>query len=514
MSDSTATTDAFDIKVEDAGPARKRITITVPAATIEEKKQSSMGNLQAEAVLPGFRKGKAPKHLLERRFGSAMDDETIQTLVREGYAKAAEDNDFVALGDGEIDGGIENLKIEDGKPLTVVVEVDVVPDFELPDFSSFEIVRPLLEVEDEHIDAELGRQCLRAGKAERIEDGFLPTDRMLGSITVDAKGEDEPIFSHDQALVVLPEAGENGQVLGLVIPDMASIFASSKVGDTVTMNASGPDTHEREEFRGKDLTISYTIHLCERINPATQEELIEQFNLGSEDVLREQIRLALEQRRDEEQASVLRQQGLEKIVEAVDFELPEEFSGKQIQQEIDRTRHELMSSGNLDPDEVEVKMAEMRDDTETGIRRRLKAFFIQQRLANHFEVQVNENEINSRIVAVAMQRGLRPEHVRSELAKSGQLHTLGGQVRDDKATDAMVAQMTITDMPVDEWNALHAEGKAPSGAAKKKTSTKKTAKKASSKKAPAKKASSKKASTKKASTKKASTKKASKKKPS
>lgn len=514
MSDSTATTDAFDIKVEDAGPARKRITITVPADTIQEKMNSSMGNLQTEAVLPGFRKGKAPKHLLERRFGSAMEDETIQNLVREGYEKAIEDNKIVALGDADIDGGHDSLKLEAGKPLTFTVEVDVVPDFELPDFSSFEIVRPLLEVEDEHIDAELGRQCMRAGKAERIEDGFQPMDRMLGSISVVAKGEDEPVFSHDQALVVLPEAGENGQVLGLVIPDMASIFSSAKVGDTITMTATGPDTHEREEFRGKDLTISYTIHLCERINPATQEELIEQFNLGSEEVLREQIRLALEQRRDEEQSSVLRQQALEQVVEAVDFELPEDFSGNQIQQEIDRTRHEMMASGNLDPDEVEVKMAEMRDDTEKGIRRRLKAFFIQQRLATHFEVQVNENEINSRIVALAMQRGLRPEHVRSELAKSGQLHTLGGQVRDDKATDAMVAQMTINDMPVDEWNALHAEGKAPSGGAKKKTSTKKTAKKAPAKKTSSKKAPAKKAPAKKASSKKASTKKASKKKPS
>ena len=114
------------------------------------------------------------------------------------------------------------------------------------------------------------------------------------------------------------------------------------------------------------------------------------------------------------------------------------------------------------------------------MKQRMKNYFILQRLAMHFETQVHEAEINARIASMAMQRGLRPDHVRSELAKAGQLPSIGGQVRDDKAADAMVAQMKITDMPLDEWNELHSGG----DTAEKKTTAKKTGtKKAATKKA-------------------------------
>jgi FKBP-type peptidyl-prolyl cis-trans isomerase (trigger factor) len=286
---------------------------------------------------------------------------------------------------------------------------------------------------------------------------------------------------------------------------MNDSFKAIKVGDEVTITATGPDAHEQENFRGKKLTIKFTIHVCERINAATKDELVEQYSLGTQEVLREQIVMALEQRRDEEQASIMRRQGLEKITEAVDFELPERASGIQMQRELDRMRHEMASSGDLTPDEVEIKLAEAREDTEAGMQLRMKSYFILQRLAMHMETQVHESEINARIAAMAMQRGLRPDHVRSELAKAGQLPVIGSQVRDDKAADAMVAQMSIKDIPAKEWGDMI---KTNEGGTKKKASTKKTTtKKASTKKASTKKTSTKKASTKKASTKKTASKK-------
>ena len=505
MTDTTETSIDFDIKVEDVGPARKRISVNVPSDAIDQQMTASLGTLQAQAQLPGFRKGKAPRHLLQRRFGSAMQEETAQKLVRESYEKAITDNKLAVLGEPEVIGGEESLKLDEGKPFAFELEVEIVPEFEFPDFEKIEIMRPQLEVGDDLIQAEIDRQCLRAGKAEQIETDFQPLDRMLGSIIVTGDGEDEPLFNHNQALVVLPESGEKGQVLGLLIDDMNDSFKGTKVGDEVTIKATGPDAHEQENFRGKKLTIKFTIHLCERIAPATTEELIEQFSLGTEDVLREQIVMALEQRRDEEQASILRSQALEKITEAVDFELPERASGLQMQRELDRMRHQMTSAGELSSDEIEVKLAEAREDTEAGIQQRMKSYFILQRLAMHMETQVHESEINARIAAMAMQRGLRPDHVRSELAKAGQLPVIGSQVRDDKAVDAVVAKMKIKDIPADEWGDMIK--KSTSGTKKKAPAKKTSSKKAGAKKAASKKTASKKASTKKASTKKTASKK-------
>ena len=114
------------------------------------------------------------------------------------------------MGIPEVIDGYENLKLVEGKPFTFELEVEIVPEFEFPDFSGIEIIRPQLEVADEHIDAEVERQCLRAGKADRLEKGFEPHDRMLGSVKLTADGEEAPLFVHDQALIVLPEAGREG----------------------------------------------------------------------------------------------------------------------------------------------------------------------------------------------------------------------------------------------------------------------------------------------------------------
>ena len=91
MSNDTATNEGFEFLLEDAGPARKKLTITISAETVQKKIDASMGTLQFQSALPGFRKGKAPKGLLERRFGSALREETCNELMQEGCQKAFEE---------------------------------------------------------------------------------------------------------------------------------------------------------------------------------------------------------------------------------------------------------------------------------------------------------------------------------------------------------------------------------------------------------------------------------------
>ena len=106
-------------------------------------------------------------------------------------------------------------EVENGRDFSFTVEMDVVPEFELPDFSTIEIIRPVLEVEAEHIDEEIERQCLRNGKGETLEGDFQPADRLLGRAVCTRKGEDEPFFTNEQTLIVLPDAGERGEILHL-----------------------------------------------------------------------------------------------------------------------------------------------------------------------------------------------------------------------------------------------------------------------------------------------------------
>ena len=446
------THDGFTFTVDEAGPARKRLTIAVTADMVDSKIEEAMGSIQTEAALPGFRKGRAPRHLIERRFGEGMKTETRNQLVGDAYRKCLEIHALKPLGDPQpVDPDLE-IELTLGKPLEFAVEIEVVPDFTLPDFSTMTIKKPMLEVDDTHIDAELERQCLRQGSGEELEKGFKPADRLLGAATLRVAGEEEALHEAPQILVVLPEKGEAGAILGLLIDDLNKAFSTQSVGSTVTLKTTGPEGHEREDIRGKELQIDFTVQVAERITPCTKQELIDTFSLASEDVLREQIRLALEQQRDEEQSQVLREQAMNQTVEAIELELPTNFSEVQIARDLERVRMELLQQG-MEAEEVETKLAEIREQSADKTRNRVKGFFVLARIADDAGVSVSEQELNGAIATMAMRQGVRPDKLRSELAKQDRLQQMAMTLRDRKAMDHIASQMTQEDISVDAWKA-------------------------------------------------------------
>jgi len=489
MADASATTEEsiYDVKIEDAGPAKKRLTITVPPEVIGEKIEDSMGTLAVEAAVPGFRKGRAPRALLERRFGTTVRNETKNQVIADAYASVIEEHGIKPVGEPEPVEKLDELKLEDGKPMTFAVEVEVVPEFELPSLENIEIKKPVLEVHDEQIEEELKRNSTQLGEAEEIKGDLQPGDRLMGPGSARKEGEEEPFFRHDDIDIMVPseEEGGRGQVLGLLIDDLASLLKGKTVGDTITVKTIGPELHELEHIRGKEVTIEVTIRDAHRITPASIDQMVAHYGMGSEQLLREQIKLALEQRRDEEQRAAMREQVYDYLADTVDFDLPEKLSAAQATRMLERQRLELLYRG-LSVEEVEEKLAETRSEAEVHSRRRLKLQFLLHRLAQHFEVEVSDQEVNGRIAAIAMQRGVRPDKLRTELVQSGRLGELTAQIREHKAADRVIDRANVTEIPAEEWNKLVAEKR---GAASKKKST--------TKKAPTKKTTSKKTGSKK-----------------
>jgi trigger factor len=476
MADATVTPDpsAHDVKIEDVGPALKRLTITIPSEAVAEKIEESIGTLSQEAALPGFRRGKAPRRLLERRFGHTVRDETKNRLIADAYAKAIEDHGIKPVSEPEPTEPPEKLKLEQGKPLSFAVEVEVVPEFELPSLEGIEIKKPLLEITAEHIEDRVKRQQHRLGTVHRIDGDFQAGDRMLGHITVTAENREEPVLEADNALIVHPgtEEGGRGPVLGMMIDGLAGLLEGKRVGETITMQALGPVSHEREDVRGVKLSIDYRIAAAERTDPASVERLVEIFGLQNEDNLREQMRLALQHQRDQEQATAMREQVYRHLLNTVEMELPEKLSAAQAGRALEGQRMELLDRG-MDPEEVEKKLAEVRTDSEARISDRLKLFFIMWKLGDHFKVNVSEQEVNGRVAAMAIEHGQRPDQLRAELARAGRLPEVGRMIREEKSADRVVAQAAIQEISAEEWNRIMTGKDEASAAATKKKTTKK-----------------------------------------
>lgn len=481
----------IEVAVEDAGTSAKKLTITIDSSSIDEKIEMSYGTLQAQAQMKGFRKGRAPRQLLERRFGGDLLLEARGQLIGAAYQKAIADSELRVVGDPVFPDDLADRTLEPGSSFGFEVTVEVVPEFELPALEGVDVRKPMFTIEDDHVDSELVKLQYRLGTPERISGPFEANDRMVAAATVTVEDHEGTFFETDQALVVVPEDtdGGQGQVLGLLIEGLAGMLTGKSVGDTVVIETVGPPAHEREELRDKTITMNLEIKDAERITPLGNDEMVAQMGLESLDMLKERVRLELETRRDAEQRNAEREQVYEYLLDNTTLALPERMSEAQVARTIERQRMEMLYRGD-DPETVETRLAEMRSQTEDQALNRLKLLFIMDEVARRFEIQVSEEEVNGRIAAIARQRGERPDQVRAELSKSGAINEVARQIVEHKAADRIVDQAKVVEVPAEEWNAeaqakLEARRTGDAPAAKKKTtkkSAKKSTKKASTKK--------------------------------
>ena len=480
---STATQDAeetacdYDVQIEDAGPACKSMTITIPADRIKEQIEEGYGTLQNDAVLPGFRRGRAPRRLLEKRFASSVRDDVKSRLISESYSQAIKKNELDVLGDPEVD-GIEDLKLPEDGDLTFTVKVEVTPDVNLPAFDSLKINKTLAQVTDEQVDEEISRARDQAGTPDTVTDGTVAEgDYAMVDVLIlagDDAGEDAETLAHFPAAHVLVHGKDKdykGHVAGIFVENLGKEMTGKAVGDKISISMTGPASHENEQIKDQPITIKLEVTTIHRIAPAPLEDLIERMGLGGEDELKERVRTMLEQRAEQNQMADMYQQARDQLVDLVELDLPAGISSRQTERVLQRQMMDMIYRGTPE-DEAQEKMAEHRTESEDAAQRQLKQFFILDKASKDLEVDVEEQELNGRIAMMAMQQGRRPEKLRQEMMQQGQLEQLYLQIREQKTLDKVIEQATVTEVAGEESPAKPAAKKKK--ATKKKTTKKKT----------------------------------------
>jgi len=444
------------VTVEDAGPSLKKLNIEVPADVVSEKLSASVDTVAVEAELPGFRKGRAPRRLIEKKFGTLIQREAKQQLVATAYQEALDQHKLKVIGDPRAD-ELERAEVKEGEPLTFTVEVEVQPEFEMPELEGIEVLKPAAEVTDELVDSEIEKIRLNEGDLEE-RDAPEAGDYITGNgVMTGPEGEDgkpEEFYNIPGAVIRVPLAEDEGRgmILGVMVDDFEKQLGLPKPGDTVTIKAKGPEQHEREELRGKDLTVTFEVTRVDRIIPAELSDVVARTGMESEEQLREAVKTRLNQRALIQQASAMRQQIAKHLADNVTMELPERTTAGQAERILERRRMELMYRG-VDPSEIEQHMAELRAASATAAQSELKLFFILNEAAEKLEIKVEEAEINGRIAQMAAEQGRRPEQLRQELIQTRRVTQVFQQLREHKTIDAILAKAKVEDVSVEDFNA-------------------------------------------------------------
>lgn len=438
------------IEIEDVGPCRKRLAIEIPASVVDGTIEESFATVIHEAQLPGFRKGRVPKRLIEKRFGGAVSDEARSRLITQAYQDAVESNGLKVLGQPPAS-AFEGVEVVAGKALNLEVEVEVMPEFDLPELKGVKVLKPDSSLPDGMLDDEIKKICINEGS---LEDRDAPEagDYVMGrGVMTDAEGKEH--YNIDGAVVQIPEKDSDGSgmVLGVMVADFGKQFGLPKAEDKVAIKVKGPENHEVEGIRGKDLSVEFTVANVYKIIPAPVSDIVAKYGMASEEQLGEMVASRLTQRAEVQQQAVMRQQALKFLSDSADFELPTGLTSQQAARNLERRRMELMYRG-VDANEIEKNMAELRSSSNENAVRELKNFFILNRVAEELEVQVDDAELNAQIVRIAMEQGQQPQAVRDAMIKNGQIQSLFQQVREHKTLDAILNDAEVEEVSADEFN--------------------------------------------------------------
>jgi trigger factor len=421
--------------VEQLSPTRVRINVEVPFGELKPDFDRAYKELAKQVRLPGFRPGKAPAKLLEARVGKeAILDQVVNEALPSRYGQAVTESDVRPLGQPQI----EVTKKEYGEELIFTAEVDVRPDFTLPDLSALTITVDPIKVSDEDVDAELQSLRARFGTLTGVERPAASGDFVSIDLSANIDGEDVPEASTKG---LSHEVGSGQLVDGL---DDAIIGLSAGESKTFTTQmAAGPHA-------GKEAEVTVTLgSVKERELPEPDDEFAQ---LASEfdtiDELRANLSDQVSRAKRVQQAEEIRAAALETLIEQVDMPLPEAI----VQAQVDSTVHNALHG--LDHDEAKLaealeKQGSSREKFATDARaeaeKAIKTQLVLDALGDDLDIQVGQQDLTERLVVTSRQYGIQPQELLGYLQQQNQLPAMFADVRRGLTIAAAVEAATVKD---------------------------------------------------------------------
>ncbi len=466
-----------EVAVEDAGTLRKKVTITIARERIEGKFDEMFGELGRTAQVPGFRIGRAPRRLIEKRFGREVSDDVRNAIVGEAVGSALEDEDLNVLGEPDIE--LDKIELPEKGELVFSMEVEVAPEFDLPKYKGIEIKRPALTITDEHVEQAVGNMLTPMGRLKPISGKAKEADVVEADVKIAGEGIDHAATNVE--LRVAP-----GHVEGIPIEDLAKALSGVKAGESVSLKTTVPSGHPNEQWRDKDVEISVDVKDVKRMEvPELTDELASTVGFGSADDLRDAARKNMEARLESDKQQAMRSQVGKFLVDNTDFDLPEGVTERHTARVLQRRHMELMMRG-VGRDQIEQNLQQLQAEAAEQAGGDLKLSFILAKVAKAEGVEVDEGEVNARIAQIARRQNRRPERLRQELQHEGRLEQLATNIVEEKAVDKILDQAKVVDVTPEEAAAEKAEEAAAEKAkaaakGKKKTTAKGKATKAAAK---------------------------------
>lgn len=413
----------LQVDLEEGERWRRTLNVTVPADVVELERSNIAKKLAARLKLPGFRKGRVPKGVLEKRYGAALNQETLDALIGDAYREALARQSVHPISEGEV----QNVRFEPDQDLTFSISFDVQPEFEISRMGGFSVERPSLRVDDGQVGEVVQR--LREQNATWVpSDEGRPEPGNVVSVEIE-RLEEEADGKEAQPYEFILGHGE-------AIPDIEEAILSLEVGAAGDFIVKFPDDFANEEKRGEEqhLRIKLTGRRVQDLPEGDDAFARSLGEFESMEDLRRKLREDLEKEAKDREEGAIRGQLLDFVVDANPFSVPESM--------VDRYMASILGNANELPAE---KLAEMKEKLAPETERAVKRILVIDRIADGQSLRATEAEIDERIESIAESAGQTRAQVYASLQRSKRMDALEREITETKVFEFLKAQSEIKD---------------------------------------------------------------------
>lgn len=427
----------FDIEYK--GDCAYEVKVVVPAANKKKQAEELYGELKSEVELPGFRRGRAPIKLVEKKFAKAVKGEVTGKLVSAAFEKLVETEDLHPIGTPDIDGLDDEKDKADDDALDFVLKFEVAPRVELGTYRGVDVERPIVKIDEKDVDEAIDRMRESHAYFEALNKNGKAKEG--DQVIIDFKGEiDGEAFSGGSAENYPYVLGS-----GRFFKEFEEVLDGAKGGSELTCQVTFPDDYFAEDLRGKTADFTITVHEVKRKKlPEVDEEFAKTVGHESVEELRAKIEEELKEVSEQRSKQITEARALEAVVAVSTFEIPksliESVAAQNRQEQIQR-----LIQMRAQPAQIEELVQTIDAEAEEGAIRAIKSTSVLHEIGEVEGVEVTEEDFEKEAETLSRSVGASAEVVAQFMASAEQRSGYEDRIFRSKALAVIMEHANITD---------------------------------------------------------------------
>ena len=410
-----------------------KLVIETTAEEFEKGLNEAYNKNKGKITLPGFRKGKAPRKMVEKFYGAEVFyEDAANAIIPEAYAEAAEESKLEIVSQPKID----VVQLEQGKPFIFSAEVAVKPEVELGQYKGVEVAKVDSEVTDEDIANELKKVQEQNSRtisvAERaVKDGDMTVIDFEGFVDGKAfeggKGENYPLTIGSHSFIDTFE----DQIIGM------------NIGDEKEINVTFPEEYHAEELKGKAATFKVKVNeIKEKQLPELDDDFAQDVSdFDTMDAYKESLVSQLKERKANEAKVKKEDEAMEKIIEAAKMDIPEAMINTQVNRMAEDFARRLQQQGLSIEQYFQytgMTAEKIIDDMKPGALTRIKSRLVLEAIVKAENIEVSDDEVNAELQKMADMYKMEIEKIK-EFMQDAEAKQMKDDIAIQKAVELIVS---------------------------------------------------------------------------